>query len=91
MRQRVGSRQSLDQEALAKEGCLLAWLDYGNHPRRSGQTIVAYLRGHPGAEVLYTSCAHGPGSPLGFYLRCGFSETGRVMDGEHVLALHIGG
>jgi diamine N-acetyltransferase len=53
--------------------------------------VVAYLRTRPGADVLYTSCADGPGSPRGFYLRYGFSDTGRVMWGENVLALDLAG
>jgi len=39
--------------------------------------------------VLYTSCADGPGSPRGFYLRYGFTDTGREMWGENVLALDL--
>lgn len=49
--------------------------------------IVEYLDQRPGADVLYTSCADGSGSPRGFYLRYGFKDTGRVMWGENVLAL----
>src|SRR5262249_54975059 len=51
--------------------------------------VVDYLRTRPGAEVLYTSCTDGPGSPRGFYLRYGFTDTGRVMWGENVLALDL--
>jgi diamine N-acetyltransferase len=51
--------------------------------------IVDYLRTRPGADVLYTSCADGPGSPRGFYLRYGFIDTGRVMWGENLLALDL--
>jgi len=51
--------------------------------------VVDYLRTRPGADVLYTSCADGPGSPRGFYLRYGFTDTGRVMWGENVLALDL--
>ena len=51
--------------------------------------VVAYLRTRPGADVLYTSCADGPGSPRGFYLRYGFTDTGRVMWDENVLALDL--
>ena len=39
--------------------------------------------------MLYTSCGIGPGSPLGFYLRLGFTETGRVHEGEQVLAMPL--
>jgi diamine N-acetyltransferase len=53
--------------------------------------VVEYLRTRPGADVLYTSCADGPGSPRGFYLRYGFCDTGRVMWGENVLALDLAG
>jgi diamine N-acetyltransferase len=49
--------------------------------------IVGYLRTRPDADVLYTSCADGPGSPRGFYLRHGFTATGRRTWGEDVLAL----
>ena len=52
--------------------------------------VADYLRTRPGADVLYTSCADGPGSPRGFYLRYGFTDTGRTMWGENVLALHLG-
>lgn len=51
--------------------------------------VVAYLATRPGADVLYTSCADGPGSPRGFYLQYGFTDTGRVMWGENVLALDL--
>ena len=51
--------------------------------------VVNYLRTRPGADVLYTSCADGPGSPRGFYLRYGFRDTGRVMWGENVLELDL--
>jgi diamine N-acetyltransferase len=54
------------------------------------EAVVDYLRTWPGADVLYTTCADGPGSPRGFYLRCGFADTGRVMWGENVLALDLG-
>ena len=51
--------------------------------------IVYYLATRPGADVLYTSRADGPGSPRGFYLRYGFTDTGRVMWGENILALDL--
>jgi diamine N-acetyltransferase len=51
--------------------------------------VVEYLRTRPGADVLYTSCADGPGSPRAFYLRYGFTDTGRVMWGENVLVLEL--
>ena len=51
--------------------------------------LVGYLGTRPGADVLYTSCADGPGSPRGFYLRYGFTDTGRIMWGENLLALNL--
>ena len=51
--------------------------------------VAAYLLTRPGADTLFTSCADGPGSPRGFYLRYGFADTGRVMWGENVLALDL--
>ena len=51
--------------------------------------VVDYLATRPGADVLYTSCTDGPGSPRGFYLRYGFADTRRIMWGENVLALDL--
>jgi diamine N-acetyltransferase len=51
--------------------------------------VVDYVRSRPGADVLYTSCSQGPGSPRGFYLGYGFVDTGRVESGENVLALDL--
>lgn len=49
------------------------------HGAATLDAVVGYLGARPGADVLYTSCADGPGSPRGFYLRYGFTDTGRVM------------
>ena len=51
--------------------------------------VVDYLADAAGRRGAYTSCADGPGSPRGFYLRYGFTDTGRVMWGENVLALDL--
>jgi diamine N-acetyltransferase len=51
--------------------------------------VVDYLRSRPGADVLYTSCAAGEGSPQGFYLRYGFVLVGEVKWGEDILALDL--
>ena len=52
--------------------------------------VVAYFRGRPGVEVMWTSCGEGDGSPLGFYERYGFVQTGdRVFDNEILLRLAI--
>ena len=47
----------------------------GGYGAATLDAVANYLRTRPGADVLYTSCADGPGSPRGFYLRYGFSDT----------------
>jgi diamine N-acetyltransferase len=52
--------------------------------------IVEYFRGRPGVGMMWTSCGEGDGSPLGFYERYGFEQTGdRVFDNEILLRLKI--
>jgi len=51
--------------------------------------VVAYLRTRPGADLLWTSCEAGPGSPQPFYLRYGFVLTGDVKWGEDLLRLDL--
>lgn len=51
--------------------------------------VVAYLRSRPGANLLMTSVVPGDGSPLGFYLRYGFTPTGETFGHEQVLQLHL--
>jgi diamine N-acetyltransferase len=51
--------------------------------------VVAYLRTRPGADVLWTSCQAGPGSPQPFYLRYGFVLTGDIKWGEDLLRLDM--
>ncbi len=51
--------------------------------------VVVYLWTRPGADVLWTSCAAGPGSPQPFYLRYGFVLTGDVKWGEDLLRLDL--
>ena len=61
----------------------------GGYGTATLDAVVRYLESRPGAKVLYTSCSDGTGSPRGFYLRYGFTDTGRVMWGENVLALDL--
>ena len=51
--------------------------------------VVGYVRSHPGATELYTSAVPGEGSPLPFYERYGFVQTGEIEDGEVVLRLDL--
>jgi diamine N-acetyltransferase len=51
--------------------------------------VVEHLRTRPDARQLLTSVAPGPASPIGFYLRQGFRDTGVVHMGERVLELDL--
>jgi diamine N-acetyltransferase len=51
--------------------------------------IVEYFRGWPEVEVLTTSAGQGDGSPITFYERYGFMQTGEVHSGEVVLRLKL--
>jgi len=53
--------------------------------------IVEYFRGRPGIEVLWTSAGQGDGSPITFYERYGFEQTGEIVfDNEVLLRLELG-
>ena len=66
--------------------------------RRQGQgfgtgaldLVLECLRTRPACDTLLTSVVPGPASPVGFYLRYGFSRTGQVFGGEDVLGLRLG-
>jgi diamine N-acetyltransferase len=47
--------------------------------------IAEYFRGRPGVEVLSTSAGRGEGSPITFYERYGFEQTGEIVFDEEVL------
>ncbi len=52
--------------------------------------IVEYFRGRPGVDVLSTSAGQGDGSPIEFYERYGFEQTGDIVfDDEVLLRLHL--
>lgn len=51
--------------------------------------IVEYFRGQPAVEVLTTSASQGDGSPIAFYERYGFEQTGEVHGDEVVLRLRL--
>ena len=52
--------------------------------------VVEYFRGRPGVEVLRTSAGQGNGSPIGFYERYGFEQTGEIVfDNEVLLQLNL--
>ena len=47
--------------------------------------IVEYFRGRPGVEILSTSAGQGDGSPITFYERYGFEQTGEIVFDDEVL------
>jgi diamine N-acetyltransferase len=52
--------------------------------------IADYFRQRPEVEVMRTSCGQGKGSPLGFYERYGFDQTGEIVfDNEILLQLKL--
>jgi len=52
--------------------------------------IVEYFRGRE-VDVLWTSAGRGEGSPIPFYERYGFEQTGEIVfDGEVLLRLELG-
>jgi len=51
--------------------------------------IVEYFRGRPGVEVLSTSAGQGDGSPIAFYERYGFEQTGAQWHDEVLLRLKL--
>jgi hypothetical protein len=53
---------------------------------------AVYARSEPAGFVMISDGipdGYGPASPIGFYLRSGFSRTGQVFDGEEVLELPL--
>ncbi len=51
--------------------------------------IVEYFRGRPGVEALSTSAGQGEGSPISFYERYGFEQTGEIRSDEVFLRLEL--
>ena len=52
--------------------------------------IADYFRRRPEVEIMRTSCGQGDGSPLGFYERYGFEQTGEIVfDNEILLRLPL--
>ena len=74
-------------------------IDVAHQRRGYGQAaldaVVAYVRGRPNARILYTSAAPSASpediSPYPYYLAYGFTDTGRAMWGEKVLAYALDG
>ena len=61
-------------------------LGYGT---RALDLCVEYVRRRPPADALLTSVVQEPDSPLPFYVKYGFENTGEVVDEELVLRLPL--
>ena len=59
-------------------------LGYG---ARALRLLVDHARTRPGARAMLLSYVPGEGSPLAFYSRSGFVETGEVDEGERTMRL----
>ena len=47
--------------------------------------IADYFRRRPEVEIMRTSCGQGKRSPLGFYERYGFEQTGEIIFDNEIL------
>ena len=56
---------------------------------RALDLLVEYVRGRPKASEITVGAVPGEGSPLPFYERYGFVETGEVRHGEVILKLAL--
>jgi diamine N-acetyltransferase len=53
------------------------------------QQVIEYVKSLPNASELKVSYVPQEGSPLPFYEKLGFVETGEVMEGERVMRLAL--
>ena len=56
---------------------------------RSLDLLVEYVRGRPNATEILVGAVPGEGSPMAFYQRYGFADTGKVEHGEVLLRLEL--
>jgi len=57
--------------------------------KKAMHLLIEHVKGRPNATAFDTSCVPGEGSPLGFYTKLGFRETGDWDEGEMVLRLEL--
>lgn len=57
--------------------------------RRALEQVIDYVRSRPNATALLTSYVPGEGSPMGFYRKLGFEETGVVHGTEKEMKLAL--
>lgn len=53
--------------------------------RRAIERVIEHVRSRPGATELLTSVVRAEGGPGPFYEQLGFSYTGEISEGEHVM------
>ena len=54
--------------------------------KRAVELVLKYVKTRPKAEFLLTSCVSGKGSPIKFYEKMGFVQTGEIdEDGELIM------
>jgi diamine N-acetyltransferase len=57
--------------------------------RRAMELVIDLVRSLPGATELTLSYVKSPGGPGPFYAALGFTETGEIHDGEHVMVMAL--
>ncbi len=57
------------------------------HGRRALELVIAHARTVPGVEAVKLSFVEVEGSPEPFYAKLGFTRTGEIDEGEHVMRL----
>ncbi len=57
--------------------------------RRAMELVIDLVRTLPGAAELKLSYVKAPGGPRPFYSSLGFTETGEIHEGEHVMVLRL--
>lgn len=54
---------------------------------RAMQLVIEYVRSLPAGGEFDLSYVRGEGDPSGFYAKLGFIDTGKMIEGEHVMLL----
>ncbi len=53
------------------------------------ELLIAHVKTRPGAVELKTSYMPGEGSPVPFYGKLGFQDTGEIIENERVMSLSL--
>ena len=68
---------------------MMADQEQGKGYGKQSLDILVDMMRKEGLQELRTSCGRGPGSPLGFYEKYGFVQTGRIIYEETELILNL--